>query len=66
MRRRGVIDSGLLAYTDWGTIGDMSVERPSIPTEERKPVWRRACLATVRCARRVPAISKRMRRLSRG
>jgi transposase len=66
MRRRGVIDSGLLAYADWGTIGDMPMERPSIPTEERKPAWRRACLATVRCARRVPAISKRTRRLSRG
>jgi hypothetical protein len=23
----------------------MSVERPPIPTEERKPAWRRACLA---------------------
>ena len=23
----------------------MSVERPAIPTEERKPAWRRACLA---------------------
>ena len=23
----------------------MSVERPALPTEDRKPVWRRACLA---------------------
>jgi hypothetical protein len=23
----------------------MSVERPPIPTEDRKPAWRRACLA---------------------
>jgi len=23
----------------------MTVERPQVPTEERKPAWRRACLA---------------------
>ena len=23
----------------------MTIERPPIPTEERKPAWRRACLA---------------------
>jgi hypothetical protein len=28
----------------------MPVERPPIPTEERRPAWRRACLADVRCA----------------
>ena len=27
------------------SIDAMSVERPPIPTEDRKPAWRRACLA---------------------
>jgi len=30
---------------NWGTIGDMPVERPPIPTVDRKPAWRRACPA---------------------
>jgi len=29
---------------------------PPIPTEERKPAWRRACLAYRECATPVPAI----------
>ena len=28
-----------------GTIGGMPVEPPPIPTEDRLPAWRRACLA---------------------
>ena len=35
----------LLACVNWGTIVNMPVERPPVPTEERKPAWRRACLA---------------------
>ena len=30
---------------NWGTICVMPVECPPIPTKERKPAWRRACLA---------------------
>jgi hypothetical protein len=29
-----------------------------MPTEDRKPAWRRACLAIVRCARWAPATKK--------
>jgi len=45
MRRRGVIVSGFWLARIAASLGAMAVERPPIPTEERKPGWRRACLA---------------------
>ena len=45
MRRRGVIVSGFWLARIAASLGAMAVERPPIPTEERKPAWRRACLA---------------------
>jgi len=39
-RRRGVI-----GFRRGALLGAMTVERPAIPTEERKPAWRLACLA---------------------
>jgi hypothetical protein len=45
MRRRGVIVSGFWLARIAASLVAMAVERPPIPTEERKPAWRRACLA---------------------
>src|SRR5262245_60217369 len=34
-----------LGCSNCGIIGAMAVEPPAIPTEQREPAWRRACLA---------------------
>ena len=43
----------------------MTVERPPMPTEERKPAWRVACLAYRAKRRAGPATRKRTRLRSR-
>src|SRR5262245_23015819 len=45
MRHRSVIVSGFWPARIAASWGAMTVERPPIPTEERKPAQRRACLA---------------------